>query len=67
MNVIPIGPFKFKQVTRHRQVRCPVCRRMVDTEVQRESVMKVVRGGKVVGKIRSILAECCSTEYVVSE
>lgn len=67
MNVIPIGDFAFRKVTRTRTVRCPICRRRSLVEDQRESMIKVVRDGKIVGKIRSILAECCSTEYVVSE
>lgn len=67
MNVIPIGDFTFRKVRQTRTVRCPICRRRSLVEDQRESMIKVVRGGKVVGKIRSILAECCATEYVVCE
>lgn len=65
--VIRVGKFELLKATRTRTVTCPMCRRQVRPGDLQDSLVAVVRRGRVAGKVRSVVSECCSTEWLVGD
>ena len=48
-------------------IKCPICKRIGLPEWQHRTTIPIVKKSGKIGKVKSVLAECCATIYLIKE